>query len=80
MKDVLCLVTSAATVACLVVFVIALKPSIVSTVKGSHEYCDTGRLPAQPCAWNLIAAIPVADAGLCDAESGRSLPLKKQAC
>ena len=50
MKDVLCLVTSAATVACLAVFVIALKPSIVSTVKGSHEYCDRGRFPAQPCA------------------------------
>jgi hypothetical protein len=48
MNDVLCLVTSAATVACLVVFVIVLKPSIGSTVKGSQEYCNTGRSPAQP--------------------------------
>jgi hypothetical protein len=57
MKDVLCLVTSAATVACLLVFVIALKPRVISSVKGSYEFCAAGRFPAQACDWSIVAAM-----------------------
>ena len=45
MKDVLCLVTFASNVLCLVLFVIILKPHAISTVQAPSkpQYCELAR-------------------------------------